>query len=63
MRHNNRLHSDKIQLRSFLTALYLAGEARRSIERTCFLLNLQKFVDIRNFLYQYNIIHKKELEE
>ena len=27
--HNNRLHSDKIKLRSFLTTLYFAGEARR----------------------------------
>ncbi len=37
-----------------------------SIERTYFLLNLQKFVDIRNFLYQYNILYitiKKKLAE
>ena len=26
---NNRLHKDKIKLRSFLTPLYFAGETRR----------------------------------
>ncbi len=28
--YNNRLHSDKIMLHSFLTSLHFAGEAKRS---------------------------------
>lgn len=30
-------------------------------ERVCFLLSLENFLDIRNFLYQYDIIYIERL--
>ncbi len=54
---NNRLHTDKIKLRSFLTPLYFAGEARRYERQGHFPVSSNVAAEVLERCEQMSIAH------